>query len=468
MKKIISIMLILLMLFSVLGLGFAEENSEETGALVIIGGALDPENGAIYNKIIELTNKPREEVKIAIIPAASQTPSRSGGLYKSDFVDLYNVLEENVKVFPIAVEDDDTTKDLDESTWSNNGFNEGLASEILKYDAVFFTGGSQLRIMESLIDEDGNEGVVLKSIREIYNRGGVIAGTSAGAAIMSDPMIGAGTSFGALTQGVTDKDNYFDADDNRVFLTKGLGFLENVITDQHFIKRGRFGRLITALLHTDTSMGYGIDENTALVSKGNELEVIGENGVMIIDTSKASKTFVDTRLKATGIIISYLEKGDKYNVLTKEFTINEKKQTTLGYEYYTGNKLNTNIFGKDSVVDTLTYDLVDNIETEAVGVSFNLEGVGIKLVFNQDSETKGYWGKIDGEESYAVANVKLDILPVKVEIIELNTSSTYIIKEGDTLINIAKQFDLKLKDIMDYNNIKNPTDIKVGQKLILE
>ncbi|MBS4539169.1 cyanophycinase [Clostridium sp. D2Q-11] len=415
MKKFISILLITIMILSMTSFGFSDN---EKGSLVIIGGALDPENEAIYNKMIELAGD-KNDIKIAIIPAASSTPSKSGGLYKGDFVDLYNVPKENVKVFPIAINDDSSTEDIDESTWDKNGFNEELAQEMLNYDLVFFTGGNQLDIVKVLVQEDGTDGPVLESIKEIYDNGGVLAGSSAGAAIMTDPMIGAGSSFGALTQGTTDTDNYDDPDDNRVFLTKGLGFLENSITDQHFLARGRFGRLITALIDREINMGYGIDENTALVLTGDELEVIGESGVMIIDTAGATYKNYGSRLSANDIRLHYLETGDKYNKKTQEFTINSDKETTLGYEYYSGNELNTNIFGENSVIPTITKDLVDNTEKESMGLSFDTDGNGVKLIFNQKEDTQGYWGKIDGRESYAATNVYLDILPIKVQIKEM-------------------------------------------------
>lgn len=417
MKKAISILLMIVMILSVTSNVFSEKEKKE-GSLVIIGGALDPNNEDIYNKFIDLAGE-KEDIKIAIIPAASSTPSRSGGLYKNDFVDLYNVPEEHVKVFPIAMNDDDTTEDIDESTWKNNGFNKEIAEEILEYDAVFFTGGNQLDIVNALVKEDGTDGVVLKSIREIYRNGGVIGGSSAGAAIMTDPMIGAGSSYGALTQGVTDTDNYNDPEDNRVFLTKGLGFLNNAITDQHFLKRGRFGRLITALIHTEVTMGYGVDENTAIVVKEDNIDVVGESGVMIIDTSNAKHKNYGPYLSARDIKIHYLESGDKYNLKTGNFTINETKKTTLGYEYYSGNELNTDIFGSDSVISTITYDLVDNTETEAIGLAFGMDGTGVKLTFSQRDDTEGYWGKIEGKETYAATNVYLDIVPIKVKIKEM-------------------------------------------------
>jgi len=420
-RKVISLLLVLLTVLSMIIPVTVSAEDTNSGSLVIIGGALDPQNEEIYNKFIELGGG-AQNIRIGIIPAASATPVSSGEGYKADFI-YYGVPEENIDIIPIATKDDDSTEDIDESTWSNNGFSNEIAESLSKYNAIFFTGGDQIRIINTLIDEKGEDSPALLKIREIYDNGGVLGGSSAGAAIMSDPMIGGGTSLGALTQGVTYEDNYGIEGDNRVFITKGLGFFENAITDQHFIKRGRLGRLITACFDQNIALGYGIDENTALIVQGNTVEVVGESGVIIVDVSMGKKALLNKGLAAKDIIIHYIEKGDIYNAITKEFTINENKDTTSGYEYYEGNSLNTNIFGSDSIKQALTFDLVDNTENEAIGVSFDLtndtKGLGTKFVFRKGDNTEGFWGKIQGKESYAALNVYLDIVPIEISIKEI-------------------------------------------------
>lgn len=393
------------------------ESIDSKGSLVIIGGALSPDNEEVYNRFIELGGG-SESIKIAIMPTASSSPTTSAESYKADFI-YYGVPEENIRIFPIAVKDDRNTDDIDESTWAENGFSEEIAKEMEKYNAVFFVGGDQLRIVNCLVDIEGNDGPVLKTIRKIYENGGVIGGTSAGAAIMSDPMICGGTSLGALIQGVTYEDNYGIEGDNRVFITKGLGFLQDSIVDQHFLARGRLGRLITACFDQKINIGYGVDENTAVIVVGNEIEVVGENGVIIADISEALKDPDSVKMRATGIKLHYLEQGDKYNIESKEITINEAKVTTLGYEYYYGNSMYTDIFGPYSMVDAITIDLVDNEANECVGIAFDMEnenkGIGCKLIFKKGQDTEGFWGKINGRETYAATNVYLDIVPIEIK-----------------------------------------------------
>ena len=395
--------------------------NEIKGSLVIVGGALNPDNEEVYDSFLSLAmdyrNRKKEEVKIAIMPTASATPVQSASSYKKDFIH-YGANEENVDILPIAVSDDPSTEE-DESKWVDGANNEKLAEKVKRYDAIWFVGGNQLDYTATLLN-NGKDTPVLASIRENYTNGAVLGGSSAGAAIMSDPMIGAGTSIGALSQGVTYEDNYGDADDNRVFLTEGLGFFEDGMVDQHFVKRGRFGRLVVGAWESGNEMGYGIDENSAMVVHNDDqsIEVIGESGLVIVDLSNAKKTTAfPTAVK--DVNISYIEKGDRYFWESKTYQITDDKPL-IEQPYYPESSTNTGVFGEDALKQVLTYDLVDSDSNEAVGLAYELtdekKGEGFKLVFSEADHTKGYWGKIDGVESYAAINVSLDVTPMEVKL----------------------------------------------------
>jgi len=395
--------------------------NETKGSLVIVGGALSPDNEEVYDSFLSLgmdyRNKAKDELKIGIMPTASATPIESASSYKADFV-RYGVSEENIDILPIAVSDDPSTEE-DESKWNDGAYNEDLADKVKQYDAIWFVGGNQLDYTKTLIN-DGEDTPVLASIRQIYQDGAVLGGSSAGAAIMSDPMIGAGTSSGALNEGVTYEDNYGDADDNRVFLTQGLGFFEGGTVDQHFVKRGRFGRLIVGAWDAGNEMGYGIDENSAMIVHNDDqsIEVVGESGLVVVDLSNAKKT-TDFPTAMKDVNISYIEKGDRYFWESKTYQITEDKPL-IEQPYYPESTTNTGIFGEDALKQVLTYDLVDSDSNEAIGLAYELtgdkRGEGFKLVFSETKQTKGYWGKINGEESYAAINVSLDVTPMKVKL----------------------------------------------------
>lgn len=136
---------------------------------------------------------------------------------------------------------------------------------------IWFPGGDQTRFMKAL----GDTGIP-EAIQERYRQGATVAGTSAGAAVMSKVMItGDDMDLQAITAKKTD--------------TKpGLGLWPQVIVDQHFLKRQRHNRLLSAVLDHPDLVGVGIDESTAVVVSGRQFEVIGKSSVVVIDARKAS------------------------------------------------------------------------------------------------------------------------------------------------------------------------------------
>ena len=153
---------------------------------------------------------------------------------------------------------------------------EGFKEEVVRIldgaTAIFFTGGDQLKITSQLGDS-----YVYRRIEEIYEQGGTIAGTSAGASVMSETM---------LISGDGDESHKVDA---VLGMAPGLGFIKNVVIDQHFAQRGRLGRLLGAITQNPRTMGIGLDENTAIVLDDNEwFEVVGAGAVYVLDGSKVS------------------------------------------------------------------------------------------------------------------------------------------------------------------------------------
>jgi len=412
------------------------------GKIVVIGGNLSSEK--IYEKIIEFGGGP-DKTKVAIIPASSYTPAKTGDEYKNEFIKM-GVKKDNIWIVPIAVLDDENTPEIDESLWIENGKDPQLADKIKQYNVIFFVGGDQTRYTKTLLTTNGDDLPMLKAIREVYFNGGIIAGTSAGAIIHSDSMIGGGSSYGSTVIGVVyDKNKWGDYDnDSRLFLTKGLGFIENAITDTHFVKRGRLGRLITACIVEKKSMGYGVGEDTAFVIDGNLSEVIGTGGVIIADTSDIElvyKTPEEGPLYAKNIKVHYLEHKDKYNLKTKEIIINKIKKPTTDYPNYDEKdyKISSDIFGQYKIAETITKSVVDNKTSEGLGLALDddnedsydnipdnselgTKGIGMStlLRFRQEKETQGYYGILNidrehqEERGYSVTNIYVDIFPLKV------------------------------------------------------
>ena len=147
----------------------------------------------------------------------------------------------------------------------------------------------------------------LAAIRRALGAGGLLAGSSAGAAMMSGPMLLGGTSLEAVVHGVTD-----DPERPGLLMGQGLGFFPFGLVDQHFIKRGRLGRLVVAMAAAGVRRGFGVDENTALFVEGRRGRVCGEYGMMVVDLGGAELdpgrgAFRDFRL-------SYLDDGDEIDL----------------------------------------------------------------------------------------------------------------------------------------------------------
>jgi len=171
---------------------------------------------------------------------------------------------------------------------------------------VFFTGGDQVKITSQIGDTP-----IFRRIQEIYDNGGLIAGTSAGASVMSETM---------LVEGGDEQSHVIGAS---VRMAPGLGLLSGVIIDQHFMERGRVGRLIGAVAQNPKNLGVGIDEQTAIVvERGNAFYVLGSGAVYVIDGSEVSYSNVaEEDLKKTLSIydmkVHMLSQGDRFDIVAR-------------------------------------------------------------------------------------------------------------------------------------------------------
>jgi cyanophycinase len=172
--------------------------------------------------------------------------------------------------------------------------------------AVFFTGGDQLKITSQIGDTP-----VFRRIREIYNRGGLVAGTSAGASAVCTTMLVSGSSQTSPRVG------------DAIRMAPGLGFIPDVIIDQHFAERGRMGRLLGAVAQNPRTLGLGIDEDTAIVVDNNEsFYVVGSGGVYVVDGqdivfSNVTAPDEDKTLALHDVKLHALSQGDAFDLMTR-------------------------------------------------------------------------------------------------------------------------------------------------------
>ena len=418
MRKFNTVFLLLLIL--IFKTGYSQDLPK--GSLVIVGGGLEPDNKSVFTQLIELSGGPEKAV-FSIIPSASGVATQTFVYFRSELIS-YGVKPENIHLIPIAMADDDSTKNIDESTWLNNGNDLKLADMVRKSSCVWFSGGDQLRTMKTLHKADGSKTPVLEAVWEVFRSGGVIGGTSAGAAIMSEPMIGAGNSMGALKHGViTDYKGDDFPDSDGVLLTHGLGFFPLGMVDQHFNARARLARLVMVMMHEKktVNLGFGVDENTALIYNGKlkTLKVAGAAGVTMVNTADATISQVQNLPLIKNVTISYLDEGDVYDISTKKIIPAEGKKSTIGNEFYNvSNPAQAGMFSGSATnfLNLVTVNLIDNKAVNKVSnLNFTGADAGFLVTFSKTPESKGFFtDKPTGKDKYTVIGIRMDIEPVQI------------------------------------------------------
>ncbi|KKK34418.1 cyanophycinase [Mesobacillus campisalis] len=219
------------------------------GKLLIIGGNEEKcTEGEILETFIHLAGDLKNG-GIAILPTASQIPNE----VSADYIDVFKKLGVD-KIEVLQVDSRAKAESTD------------IIEKAANLSALFITGGDQKRLSQFI------RGTRLHQlIYDKWQSGMLIAGTSAGASIMGEEMI------------VYAEMKSNEEERLKIEMGKGFGFKKELLIDQHFSQRGRFGRLIGAIAENQELIGIGIDENTAIIVNGDEFGVIGEHQVFIID-----------------------------------------------------------------------------------------------------------------------------------------------------------------------------------------
>ena len=420
MNKLRSLLVITALLIS----SISNSQTRSKGSLVIVGGGLEANNKSVFNQMIDLSGG-ATQAAFAVIPSAGGAPMQSFMYFRSELIS-YGVKPENIHLIPVAMMDDDSTRDVNESEWKNNGNDPHLADLVRKCSAVWFTGGDQLRTMRTLIRPDGSKTPVLEAVWDVFNSGGVVGGTSAGAAIMSEAMIGGGNSIGALTHGViTDYQGDDFPESDGVLMTKGLGFFPLGIVDQHFNKRARIGRLAIALMHEKPryNLGFGVDENTALIYIGrkNLVKVAGAAGVTMINAADARISYKQNLPEIENLVVSYLDEGDFYDISTGIITPAADKKPTRGKEYYhVKNPGQAGVLSgySNSFLDLITVNLIDNKDADTLrNLSFYNQNSGFLVTLYKTPQSAGFYvdRPVEGDK-YTVTSIRMDITPVHISV----------------------------------------------------
>jgi cyanophycinase len=193
-------------------------------------------------------------------------------------------------------------------------------AELADVDAVFMTGGNQLKLTQIVGGTRFGD-----AIRSAYARGALVGGTSAGASAVSEHMIAFGDESDTPRQGVTAS-------------AAGLGLLPDVIVDQHFAQRSRYGRLLSLVARSPRLLGLGVDEDTAAVVHGGHLlDVVGSGCVFIADgsgsVSDAHLAELGAPLMVSGVIVHALPAGSRFDLARRQLV--EFREENMAHQLIT-------------------------------------------------------------------------------------------------------------------------------------
>jgi cyanophycinase len=377
------------------------------GSLLIIGGGLRPENEAVFQKLIGGA-RGAAAARFVLFPCASKTdrPAREF----RDVLAEQGVPREHV-----------TIVDLMPENAERQAADPQIVEQIRHATAAFFVGGDQARIIQSLRKADGTPTPALAALNQMWQAGGVIAGSSAGAAVQSIRMLRvSGLPDKSLDVGMDALDFGISSNPSRrgLLVSEGLGFFASGIVDQHFSQfRGRLGRLSRALTHERIRFGFGIDENTAMsVSPDGQIEVIGTGGVTIVDAAAAHCVDGPLGCQLSGLKLTYLQTGDRFDPATGKALVRpEKKLIEEGTQDYAGNHLIMDIDAPAALPWAICLGLAENTSHKQEGVTLRFNKTfahGYQYTFTETPESGVFGGYADHFYSYAIVDLAFDIQPI--------------------------------------------------------
>jgi cyanophycinase len=271
---------------------------QTAGNLLIIGGNEDKQGECIIlRRFVNMAGG--RQARLAIVTTASEAPREVGAEYRALFAEFG---AESASILDIS--DRTAANDVQQVAAIDN------------CTGIFFTGGDQLRLT-SILGGSATDA----AIRRAHRRGAAIAGTSAGASVMSDTMIVDGSSSDTPKK-------------STLSMAHGMGLLAEVVIDQHFAQRGRINRLLAAVAQNPHIVGVGVDEDTALlVSPHSLLEVIGSQTVTVIDGqniihSNISESKQYDPLALTNVLLHILPSGFGYDLKRRIPYVNRHNGST--------------------------------------------------------------------------------------------------------------------------------------------
>lgn len=419
----------------VLLLALAGPALAEQGTAIVIGGALRYDNAAVWQRVVDAAGG--KGARIAVFGTASGNPEASA----KRIVETLNRYGAKAEAIPVS------------PRWPGRDLQATLNDPVLiekvrTSGGVFFGGGAQALIVDTL-QPDGKRTKMLDVIWEVYRRGGVVAGSSAGAAIMSrmmfrdapDPLLV--MKGGRLREGRE--------------VAAGLGFVgPDLFVDQHFLKRGRLGRLLPLMQWQGYRRGLGVEENSAAVVRGDEVEVIGAKGVLFVDLSEAATNEKLAGFNISNVSLSWLDSGDKLQLSTGVLTPSAIKLADPALDASQPDfrpSSRRDAFYPDMLADGVLWSamtlLIDSARTEFRGLAFvdrpysfdNQPDLGFEFRLYKGPGSIGWCSGAMGGDDCTVHKLRLDVRPVL-----LNRPWYSALQEGRLVMNrkVSGEFEVKM------------------------
>lgn len=254
------------------------------GKLFIIGGGERSDD--LMKQVLNVAALSQRDY-IAVLPMSSEEPDSSFIFFKNQMIKLTSN--------PVVMLN--FTKETAQ--------NKVLTDSLQKAKLIFISGGDQSRFMNIVHNTS-----VKTAIKKAYENGSTISGTSAGAAVMSEKMITGNQKLQKEYSGTFDNIRY-----DNLETAEGLGLLKTAIIDQHFLKRNRYNRLLSALVEFPNLTGIGIDESTAIIVRDNWIEVAGESEVIVIQNPKGIvKSKKNNLVSIENLQMSIYTAGQKFKI----------------------------------------------------------------------------------------------------------------------------------------------------------
>ncbi|MSR60241.1 MAG: cyanophycinase [Planctomycetaceae bacterium] len=392
-------------------------NTPPKGALVISGGSLRYDNDEVWTRFVKLAadhaarsdEKPDTPPRIAVFATGALFPQRTGDRI------MAALRRYGADPFLAPVGTQNFPVDFKEAV-----VDPQVVADVKAAHGVFFSGGQQARIVRALRAADGKQTPVLDAIFDVYHAGGVVGGTSAGAAVMSRIMcLVAEKQLPVLERGPIEGQE----------TAPGLGFMApDWFIDQHFITRGRFGRALAIMQKYGFRHGLGVDENTALVIQGSQVEIVGYRGGMLIDLSRSTHHQETAGFNVHNAVITYLDRGDRLDLETLEVTPSAEKLAgelidPHAHDFdpvYDEPIVANDIFANSAVLDVMRR-MMDNRPAEAFGLAY--DGVaarlgptpGFEFRLYRDKDTKAWATGAWGGEDQTITNIHIDVRPIEIQ-----------------------------------------------------